>query len=144
MNKELLPIKIIVMGDGRKKINPNTLHALAFMEQLPSNEVTSFSSHFAKSTVRECCNVWAWWLLNSTSLLIPVQLFTQLNPHCEVSTVRISCLIMAHFTTYIILQLLLKMHLSVKKYLDMQRCKEIVWFLKLGIQYIFISIIYLP
>lgn len=57
MNKELLPIKIIVMGDGRKKTNPNALHVLAFMERLPSKEVTSFSGHFAKSTVRECSNV---------------------------------------------------------------------------------------
>lgn len=57
MNKELLPIKIIVMGDGRKKINPNALNVLAFIEQLPSDEVTSFPSHFAKSTVRGCCNV---------------------------------------------------------------------------------------
>lgn len=90
------------MGDGRKKISPNTLHVLAFMEQLPSNEMTSLSSHFAKNTVRESCNLWAWWLLNFTSLLIPVPLFTQLNPHCEVATVRISSLIMAHFKTYII------------------------------------------
>lgn len=101
---------------GAKKINPNALHVLAFMEQLPSIEVTSFSSHFAKSTARECCNVQESWLLNSSSLLIPVQLFIQLNSYCEVSTVRILCLIMAHFTTYIILQLLLKKNLPVKKY----------------------------
>lgn len=51
---------------------------------------------------------------------------------------------MAHFTTSIILQLLLKMHFPVKKYLDIQRCKDTVWVLKIGNQYMFISAIYLP
>lgn len=48
---------------------------------------------------------------------------------------------MAHFTTYVILQLLLKIHLPVKKYWDIQMQ---VWFLKQGNQYMFISAIYLP
>lgn len=36
------------------------------------------------------------------------------------------------------------MHLPVKRYLGIQRCKELVIFLKIGNQYMLVSAIYLP
>lgn len=49
-----------------------------------------------------------------------------------------------HNRSYRILQLFLKRHLPVKRYLGIQRCKELVLFLKIGNQYMLVITIYLP